>query len=95
MNLRPQPPRRGLRQTLHQPYFELYFIQSKSYGVEYLKNDLPDLISALIAALGVADANEEREVAEAPALKAGHYDCLAGFEDQSRNRRRPFQDCVG
>jgi hypothetical protein len=32
--------------------------------VEYLKNDLPDVVSAIIAALGVADANEEREVAE-------------------------------
>ena len=38
--------------------------------VEYLKNDLPDVVSAIIAALGVADANEEREVAETPALKA-------------------------
>lgn len=39
--------------------------------VEYLKNDLPDLISAIIAALGVASADDEPEDAEPAMLDAG------------------------
>ncbi len=39
--------------------------------VEYLKNDLPDLISAIIAALGVAPVDDEPEEIEPVALSAG------------------------
>jgi hypothetical protein len=39
--------------------------------VEYLKNDLPDLISAIITALGVAPTNDEPEDAEPVAANAG------------------------